>query len=673
MANGIAVSDLNDIPVYSDVPTQPDVATAASRPWAVPGSDQLFRVLVNGVVDYAIYMIDLEGRVTTWNSGAQRIKGYTEDEIIGSHFSRFYTEEDKAAGVPERAMRTAAETGRFETEGWRVRKDGSRFRANVVLDAIRNEAGELIAYAKVTRDMSDRVGAQTALRESEERFRILVQGVADYAIYMLDPDGRITNWNRGGERIKGYPADEIVGRHFSIFFTEEDRAKGEPAREIATASREGRFEGEGWRVRKDGTRFWAGVVVDRILDQGGRLLGFAKVTRDMTEKKKAEEELERARAALAQAQKMEAIGQLTGGVAHDFNNLLTVIANSLELLSDSARDEAQKRRIIDIAQRATERGAKLNQQLLAFSRRQPLRPEPHDVNALIGGFEPVLRRACREAIDFGLDLSSAPVTAKIDAQQFETALLNLVVNARDAMPAGGSLCISTRIETTDTASVKAMSELASGRYVKIAVSDNGEGMGPETVRRAFEPFFTTKEVGKGSGLGLSQVYGFVAQSGGHVAIDSAPGVGTTVTLYLPATELKPVDNPAHPETGVKARTARILVVEDDPDVLDVAVESLRMMGYDVVTAPDGPSALSVLRRDPDIQIMLSDVVMPNGMNGVELAREAVRLRPDLRVLLASGYPMSALPIDDGSPVFDEFPFLSKPYHSSQLAQALRAL
>jgi PAS domain S-box-containing protein len=432
-------------------------------PSLAPGSDQLFRILVEGVIDYAIFLLDTEGRITTWNPGAERIKGYRPNEIIGSHFSRFYTEEDRLAGVPERALRTATETGRFETEGWRVRQDGTRFWANVVIDAIRDRDGQLIAFAKVTRDMTERVGSQTALWESEERFRILVEGVADYAIYMLDPTGHITNWNRGGERIKGYSASEIVGRHFSIFFTEEDRAKGEPDREIATATRDGSFEGEGWRVRRDGTMFWASVVLDRILDENGKLLGFAKVTRDMTEQKKAEQELERARASLAQAQKMEAIGQLTGGVAHDFNNLLTVISNSLDLLLDPRRDEAQKRRIIDGAQRATERGAKLNQQLLAFSRRQPLRPEPHNLNALIGGFEAVLRRACREPIEFDFDLSPVPAVATIDAQQFETALLNLVVNARDAMPAGGVLRIATRIEDPDAAPGRPLSELAPGR------------------------------------------------------------------------------------------------------------------------------------------------------------------------------------------------------------------
>jgi PAS domain S-box-containing protein len=661
----LTVSPVND----QDLPIKPDVITVA--PPFASGSDQLFRILVEGVVDYAIFLLDTGGRVATWNPGAERIKGYKHDEIIGSHFSRFYTDEDRLAGIPDRALRVATETGRFETEGWRVRQDGTRFWANVVIDAIRDRDGQLIAFAKITRDMSERVGAQTALRESEERFRILVQGVADYAIYMLDPEGRITNWNLGGERIKGYSAKEVVGQHFSIFFNAEDRANGEPEREIATATRDGRFEGEGWRVRRDGTSFWASVVVDRILDQDGKLIGFAKVTRDMTEKKKSEEELERTRAALAQAQKMEAIGQLTGGVAHDFNNLLTVITNSLDLLLDPRHDD--KHRIIDIAQRAVERGAKLNQQLLAFSRRQPLRSEPHDINVLIGGFEAVLRHACREAISFSLDLATVPVAAVIDAQQFETALLNLVVNSRDAMPAGGSLSIATRLEEIDQAHAGTMSDIAPGRYVKVSVSDTGEGMTPEVISRAFEPFFTTKEVGKGSGLGLSQVYGFVVQSGGHVAIESTPGAGTAVTLFLPATDLRPAAHPADPEAQADAEAAKILVVEDDPDVLDVAVESLRMLGYDVLTAPDGFSALAALRRDPGIQILLSDIVMPHGMNGVELAHEAVKLRPELRVLLASGYPMTALPRDGGRPVHDEFAFLSKPYRSAQLAAALQAL
>ena len=383
-------------------------------------------------------------------------------------------------------------------------------------------------------DVAARPTAEPALVDDEHQFRILVQGVADYAIYLLDPHGNITNWNLGGERIKGYRSEEIIGRHFSRFYTEEDLAKGEPGRGLAIAARDGRYEQEGWRVRKDGTRFWANAVIDAIRDRHGTLIGFAKVTRDLTEKKAAEEALELTRAALTQSQKMEAVGQLTGGVAHDFNNLLTVITNALDLLAGPSRDEAQKRRIIESAQRAAERGAGLTQQLLAFSRRQPLVPGIHNINSLIGGFEAVLRRACPEPIVFEMSLSAGPLAAIIDGPQFETALLNLVVNARDAMSHGGRLLITTGLKSIDRADAKMMSDIAPGDYATVSIADTGEGMPPAVLARACEPFFTTKEVGQGSGLGLSQVYGFVTQTGGHVAIDSTPGTGTTVTLYLPA-------------------------------------------------------------------------------------------------------------------------------------------
>ena len=270
-------------------------------------------------------------------------------------------------------------------------------------------------------DVAARPTAEPAQVDGEHQFRMLVQGVADYAIYLLDPQGNITSWNLGGERIKGYRSEEIIGQHFSRFYTAEDRAEGEPARGLAVAARDGRSELEGWRVRKDGTRFWANAVIDAIRDPHGTLIGFAKVTRDLTEKKAAEEALELTRAALAQSQRMEAVGQLTGGVAHDFNNLLTVITNALDLLAGPSRDETQKRRIIESAQRAAERGARLTQQLLAFSRRQPLLPGIHNINGLIGGFEAVLRRACPEPIAFELGLSAGPLAANIDAPQFEKA------------------------------------------------------------------------------------------------------------------------------------------------------------------------------------------------------------------------------------------------------------
>jgi PAS domain S-box-containing protein len=632
--------------------------------------DRLFRLLVQGVTDYAIYLLDPTGRVATWNAGAERMKGYTAAEIIGQHFSRFYLIEDRNAQKPQTALRTAAETGRFESEGWRVRKDGTRFLASVVVDAIHDDGGQLIGFAKITRDITERVAAETALRESESRFRLLVQSVTDYAIYMLDPEGNITNWNVGGERIKGYRESEIIGRHFSLFYTEEDRKNNEPARALETAARNGRYEREGWRVRKDGSRFWASVVIDPIRDSNGKLIGFAKVTRDMTERKRTEDALEAARAALAQSQKMEAIGQLTGGVAHDFNNLLTIITNALDLLASGRRDEAQRLRIIDSAVRAAERGAKLTQQLLAFARRQPLRAHVHDINAVITGFEAVLRRACSASIVVETALASQPMPAEIDAAQFETALLNLIVNARDAMPDGGKLRITTGIETVDLERARQLSGIRRGECVVVSISDTGTGMSADVISRAFEPFFTTKDVGKGSGLGLSQVYGVMRQSEGHVEIESRLGIGTTVRLYLPKSEapIQAEDNMSGLGDSTQ-RTARVLVVEDDPAVLEVTVAMLRDYGYEVLTAPDGPAGLAILRSDDDIDILFTDIVMPR-MNGVELAREAVRLRPRLRVLLASGYPASAL-IDQRSAGDDvEFAFLRKPYRGNELATKL---
>jgi PAS domain S-box-containing protein len=618
------------------------------------------------------YLLDRDGKVTGWNDAAEREAGYPPQELRGILFEELFAPDPAQPGVAA-GLRVAGRQGRSESRGWFTRKNGSGTPVCLSIERVRSGSGRNGAFAASVVDLAaDRSGAN-ALVASERQFRMLVQGVVDYAIYMLDPDGHITNWNLGGERIKGYRSDEAIGQHFSIFYTPEDRAKGVPKRALATAAREGRYESESWRVRKDGTRFWAGVVIDRILDPNGKLIGFAKVTRDLTEKKLAAEELEQARAALAQSQKMEAVGQLTGGVAHDFNNLLTVITNGLDLLSGPLRDEAQKRRIIDSAQRAADRGAKLTQQLLAFSRRQPLRPEIHNVNRLIEGFEAVLRRACPEPIEVEIDLSSRPVAASIDAPQFETALLNLVVNARDAMPRGGTLRIATDKAAIDARRARLMSDIPPGDYVTIAVGDTGEGMSGEVQSRAFEPFFTTKDVGKGSGLGLSQVYGFVTQSGGHVSIDSKPGGGTTVTLYLSA---------AHPPARQKAAEdegadilpglGRILVVEDDPEVLDVTVETLRTIGYEVLTAADGPSALAVLRRDPAIDVLFTDVVMPRGINGIELAREAARLRPQLRILLASGYPKTALSDEHGI-ADSEFAFLSKPYRGSELANKLREL
>ena len=631
----------------------------------VMSDERRYQYLITGINDYAIYMLDPQGHVSSWNAGANRFKGYVAQEILGQHFSRFYTDEDRASGLPTYALKTALEQGKFESEGWRVRKDGSRFWAHVVIDPIYNEDGILLGYAKVTRDVTERKKAEDKLRESEQRFRLLVQGVTDYAIYMLSPEGLVTNWNSGAERIKGYTHDEIVGSHFSRFYTPEDQAAGVPKRALSTAGEVGRFEAEGWRVRKDGTRFWAHVIIDAIHDDEGKLMGFAKITRDLTEKKRTAEALEAANAALYQAQKMESIGQLTGGIAHDFNNLLSVLSSGLEVLAMQRQaslrgGEGGDSRTIDSMRRAVDRGARLTQQLLAFARQQPLQAETRSLNRIITGFEPVLRRAGNSNIEFVVDLDRKAHSAVIDSARFESALLNLVVNARDAMPDGGRIVIATRNVTLDHHEA---GSLPAGEYVKVTVSDTGTGMPREVVGRAFEPFFTTKEVGKGTGLGLSQVYGFIKQSDGEVVIESCEGEGTTIAIYLPAVV-------SDAQEDKRSHVERVLIVEDEPDLMDVAASLFTSMGYDVLTASSGREAMDVLEQR-DVDILFTDVVMPNGMDGLELASYTRTHYPDTKIMLASGYPLPALKQRHGQDLND-FAFVNKPYRLADLARTLRS-
>jgi PAS domain S-box-containing protein len=426
------------------------------------------KLLLQSIVDYAIFMLDPGGIVTSWNVGAQRIKGFTADDIVGRHFSTFYTEEDRAAGVPDTVLETARSVGRFEGEGWRVRKDGSQFWASVVIDRITNDKGELLGFAKITRDMTDKREAQLALLDAERRFRILVQGVTDYAIFMLDPEGRVTNWNAGAQRIKGYAPEEIIGEHFSRFYTPEDLAAGTPQKAIEASRETGRYEAEGWRVRKDGTRFWASVVLDAIHDDDGELIGFAKITRDMTEKREARLKLEESREQLFRAQKMEALGQLTGGLAHDFNNLLTAILGACELASRSIGDEERVRRMLDGIRNSAQRGAGLTRQLLAFARAQPLEIKTIDLRAFLSDVTTLIRPSVRSNIDVTIEISDHVWNIEADAGALELALLNLAFNARDAMKDGGSLKISALNEL-----LKGEPDGLRGEHVALRVADTG--------------------------------------------------------------------------------------------------------------------------------------------------------------------------------------------------------
>ncbi len=626
--------------------------------------DERYRLLVEAVTDYAIYMLDPDGVVVSWNSGAHRLKGYAETEILGQHFSRFYLPEDQAAGLPNLTLTTARREGRFNAEGWRIRKNGERFWAHVVVDPILAPDGALLGYAKVTRDLTERRNAQATLRQSEEQFRLLVQGVTDYAIYLLDPNGIVTNWNAGAQRIKGYAPTEVVGTHFSRFYRAEDRSAGLPAIALATAAAEGRFESEGWRVRKDGTEFWANVVVDPIRDAAGELIGFAKVTRDVTEKRAARIALERAQEALLQAQKLDAIGQLTGGVAHDFNNLLMVVLSSLELLKRRMPDDEKSRRLIDNAVQGAKRGVTLTQRMLAFARRQELVPVALYVRDLIRGMQDLLERALGSTIRVVLDFPSELRPVLIDANQLELAILNLAVNARDAMPNGGTLTIGTRLENVGAETPA----LRPGEYVCLSISDTGNGMSPETLAHAMEPFFTTKGVGKGTGLGLPLVHGLAAQSGGRFVLSSNEGFGTRAELWLPVAAVN-AENAAAP--GARAAPPGsyerlvIVAVDDDALVLAGTVAMLEDLGHTVLPATSARQALDLVRSESDVDLVITDQVMPH-MTGAELCAALAGERPDLPVILATGF--SETPGDLSSIASR----LAKPFDQADLAECIRA-
>jgi PAS domain S-box-containing protein len=542
-----------------------------------------------------------------------------------------------------------------------------------------------IGSATDVHETATRLASETAVRQQAERdlahssgqLAVLVDGIQEYAIYMISPDGRVMSWNSGAQRIKGYTAPEILGRDFSIFYSEADRDKGVPEQALQRAASEGRFEAEGWRRRKDGSEFWASTLLNPIRDNVGKLIGFAKITRDVTERRQAQELLEQARARMLQVQKMEAIGQLTGGVAHDFNNLLTVIIGNLQSAERNAASPtpslARQQRSISAALQGARRAATLTQRLLAFSRRQPLNPKPLNINRFVSGEVEFLQRSLGETIEIETIGGGGLWQIEVDLDQLESALLNLAVNARDAMPAGGKLTIETSNSFLDEEYCRANPEVRPGQYVLIAVTDNGAGMSKEVMDHAFEPFFTTKEVGQGTGLGLSQVYGFIKQSGGHIKIYSEVGHGTTVNIYLPRLQAEGAfderDDRREPVQGERGET--ILLVEDDDDVRAYLVETLRDLDYSVLPAHDAISGLGYIKQaDTRIDLLLTDVVLP-GMSGRELARQAQLMRPSLKVLFMTGYSRNAVVhqgrLDPGVEL------MQKPITQDQLAARIRDL
>jgi len=753
---------------------------------ALRASEERLRLLIEGVKDYAIYTIDTTGTIETWNTGAARLYSYTAAEIIGQHRTRLFTAEDVASGLPRHELELAASSGKASEEGWRVRKDGSRFWANGTMNALYDEAGGVRGFVKVVRDLTERKRAEAELRASEERFRSLVTAISqivwttdatgdnhvttptwaeytglpeeevrgwgwvkavhpddreraaarwrhsletreqfetDYRILradgewrhfivrgvpLLDGDGAVWEWvgvceddtvrrqaeegmrlrdraiqavsqgilitdstltdnpiiyaSRGFEGITGYTNDGVLGRNCRFLQGQDtDPATVRVMHEAILAGRECAVEVLNYK--QDGTPFWNALFMTPVRDDQGKLIHFVGVQADVTERRGLER-------ALQQSQKMEAVGRLAGGVAHDFNNLLTIICGYSDLLlMEMPPTNPQRGLVVEIRQ-AGERAAGLTRQLLAFSRKEVIQPVVLDLNDVVAQTEKMLRRLLGEDIAIAAVLSPTLPRVKADPGQVDQVVMNLCVNARDAMPTGGRLTIET-IEVVLEEEQSAYPDLTPGRYAQLSVTDTGHGMTETVKAQIFEPFFTTKEPGKGTGLGLATVFGIVKQSNGRISVYSEVGVGTTFKILFPAVDgappRAPDNRPGHPLRG----TETILLVEDEEGVRKIARVSLETQGYKVLEAVGGTDAIRKAEQHPGpIELVLTDVVMPE-MSGRQLA-DTLRVRyPGVKVLFMSGYTDDAV-IRHGI-IEQTGNFLQKPFAPLGLAKKVRAV
>lgn len=553
----------------------------------VVDSAERFRVLVDAVQDYGIFMLDPEGFVASWNLGAQRIKGYTAAQAIGQHFSIFYPQEARARGWPQEELRRAAADGKYSEEGWRIRKDGSRFWASVVITALHAPDGTLTGFGKVTRDLSERRLHEIALSQSEERFRLLIDGVRDYAIYMIDPQGLIRSWNAGAELIKGYRADEVLGRHYELFFRAEDITAGLPAKEMADALKLGRTEEEGWRVRKDGSVFWANIVMTPIFGPDGDLRGFTKVTRDMTERRRLRE-LEHSTLRM---------NEFIAMLAHELRNPLAPIRNAVSILQMEAAPSPPVRSSRDMIDRQLSHLTRLVDDLLDAGRltsgKIRIRPQRISFNAVVAQASETVRPSIdARSHRFRVDLPASEIWVNADATRLAQVMQNLLANAAKFTPAGGDISLVASVE---------------GDRLKVVVRDNGEGFPPEAAERLFELFSQgqdstlTREGGLGIGLALAR--SLVEMHGGSMSATS-PGLGqgSVFTFQLPHAQLAQADEESDSPGSV-------LVVDDNRDAADSLSELLRIFGFRVTTAYDGEAALTAAAREKPLAVFL-DLNMP---------------------------------------------------------------
>lgn len=626
-------------------------------------SEALLRKMVETAIDGMI-LIDARGSVKLFNPACEALFGYAPEEVLGRNVSMLMPEPDRSAhdGYIRHHLATGEE--RIIGAGREVmgrRKNGTMFPFSLAVG--RFEEDGVPMFVGVIHDLTQYRRSQQQQRESEARFRLLVDSITDYAIFLMDADGIVLTWNTGAQNLTGHTPEEAIGRSRDQFYVDDARESDRPHEALRIAAEKGRYVNEEWRVRKDGSKFWASVVISALRDSDGELHGFVNITRDMTERRQAEE----LRDQLRQAQKMEALGQLTGGIAHDFNNLLAVIVGNLELLGDRVSD-SEGARLIDQAMRNAERGAELTRRLLAFGRQQQLRPDRFDVNDLIHGMFDMLRRTLGAGVSIQPALELDVYMVEADPNQLENAILNIALNARDAMGGNGTLVVRTTVAHLSEPRVMPTRVAPIGTYVMIGLRDTGSGMPPDVVARVFEPFFTTKQVGKGSGLGLSMVYGFITQSNGFIEIDSIPGAGTEFRLYLPALEGDRL-SARRPEHDPGRRL--VLCVDDSLDVRATMTALLGSLGFAVLPAATAVDALQELRRGLPIDLLLTDIHMPGGISGVELADQVLAKKPGLPVMFMSGSTGE----DElrHTRYFGVSEVLAKPVRKAELAQALQRM
>ncbi|MEO5716517.1 MAG: PAS domain S-box protein [Luteolibacter sp.] len=580
----------------------------------------LFGELVDSVVDYALFTMTPEGMILNWNRGAEQIKGYKAAEIVGSHFSRFYSEEDRASGFPAKELEIASAEGHFNTEGWRYRKDGSRFWADVTITAIKSQDGRVQGFMKITRDLTERMLALEELRQSEERFRLLIEKVEEYAIFMLDPEGHVMSWNAGARRLKGYEEAEILGKHFSDFYPPDVRST-HPAALMRRALKDGFAEAEGWRVRKDGSRFWGNVVLTALYDTKRELRGFAKITRDLTERRKFE--------SMQESERLRSVFLAT--LAHELRNPLAPVLVGVELLGESKGDPAIIAQVIPILNRQVNQMSRLIDDLLDVSRvstgkisLSKSRVSLADIfESAVETVMPAIEAAGHQ---FVTRFPAGRVEMDADSQRMAQVISNLLSNAVKFTPQGGDIVLEAVIDSADR--------------VRISVSDNGRGVALESQERIFD-LFEQGDSGQngGLGIGLTLVKTLTEMHGGSVSMTSGgEGCGSQFHLLLPFAHFEPTTVPGSTSAARSReflRPSRVLVADDGRSTADILGMFFSMEGMETAVAYDGAQAVAIAREFHP-QVVCLDLGMPV-MDGYEAARQIRLLDPEVVIIALSGW------------------------------------